>query len=237
MKAVILAAGRGARMMPLTENIPKPLLKVKNKTLLDYAIESLPDEVSEVFVVINYLGEQVVAHINEKYASSRLKFIFLNQEKCSGTAKALELAKSYLNNDKFILMFADDIHSKRAIGECAQYDLAILVKESNNPERFGVIEIKNGDKVLNIIEKPANPPSNLVNVGVHVLDSRIFNYEAIEHSNGEYYVTDLINQLAKDYPVKVVKTDMWIPIGYPEDLEKAEDTYRISNIKNKISKI
>ncbi len=222
MKAVILAAGRGARMMPLTELTPKPLLKVKNKTLLDYAIESLPDEVTEIFVVINYLGERVVEHMNEKYASSRIKFNFLNQERCNGTAKALELAKSYLKNDKFILMFSDDIHSKRAIGECAKHDLAILVKESSNPERFGVIEIKNGDEVLNIVEKPENPPSNLVNVGVHVLDSRIFNYEAIEHSNGEYYVTDLINQLAKDHSIKAIKTDMWIPIGYPEDLEIAE---------------
>ncbi len=246
MKAVILAAGRGQRMMHLTQNTPKPLLKVKNKAILDRILELLPDEIDEIIIVINYLGEQIVEHLKGHYSDKKIRFVW--QKEMGGTASALKLVEPLLGKEKFLVMFADDLHSKEAIKRCFSHDLAILVQESPHPERFGVVSIKVLKKlstsdvdnnlracppkprrrrgtlgeVKDIIEKPDRPESNLVNAGAQVLDSRIFQYEAKKHPNGEYYLTDQINQLAQDFPVKAVKTDFWLPIGYPEDLKKAE---------------
>src|SRR3989344_6134385 len=160
MKAVILAAGRGLRMMPLTENTPKPLLKVAGKTLINHTIGLLPPEVDEVIFVVNYLQEKVVAHVKDNHPNTRVRF--LTQDQCDGTAKALELANPYLGKKKFLLLFSDDLHSPEAVRELSNHELGILVAESEQPERCGVVEVSDG-KVVNIIEKPAKPKSNLVN--------------------------------------------------------------------------
>jgi NDP-sugar pyrophosphorylase family protein len=234
MKAVILAAGRGTRMMPLTKNTPKPLLKINNKAILDHILESLPDEIGEVIIVINYLGHQIIEHLTGRYPDKKIVFVW--QKETNGPAMALKLVEPLLGKEKFLVMFADDLHSKKAIKQCLSYDLAILVKKSDHPERFGVVSIKKPNvprgtlgEIKNIVEKPEKPETNLVNVGVQVLDSRIFNYKAVKHSNGEYYLTNQINQLARDCPVKAVKTDFWLPIGYPEDLGKAERMFHVEH--------
>lgn len=228
MKAVILAAGRGQRMMPLTQNTPKPLLKVGNKAILDRVLALIPGEVTEIFIVINYLGEQIIEHLKAGYPDKKFHFIW--QKEANGTAKALELVKSHLNKERFLVIFSDDLHSKKAVKECLKHDLALLVKESTHPEIFGVVSIKSlGNvsrkniigEVKDIIEKPKKLETNLVNVGVYVLDSRIFDYSAEKHNNKEYYLTSQINQLAKDYSIKAIKTDFWFPIGCPNDLKKA----------------
>ena len=220
-------------MMPLTQNTPKPLLKINNKAILDYIIELLPANISEIIIVISYLGDQIIEHVKNRYPNKEINFIW--QKEINGSAVALKLVEPLLGKEKFLVMFADDLHSKKAIKQCLSYDLAILVKKSDHPKCFGVVSIKKPNvprgtlgEIKNIVEKPEKPESNLVNVGVQVLDSRIFNYKAIKHSNGEYYLTDQINQLARDCPVKAVKTDFWLPIGYPEDLEKAEEI--LSNV-------
>lgn len=239
MKAVILAAGRGIRMMPLTQNTPKPLLKINNKAILDHIIELLPNEINKIIIVINYLGHQIIEHLRGRYSDKKIVFVW--QKETNGSAMALKLVKPLLGKEKFLVMFSDDLHSKEAIKQCLSFDLAILVKKSPHPERFGVVTVKKPNKNVNvscgtlgeikkIVEKPKKPESNLVNVGVHVLDSRIFNYKAVKHSNGEYYLTDQINQLAKDCSVKAIKTDFWLPIGYPEDLKKAEEI--LSNVSH-----
>lgn len=228
MKAVILAAGRGKRMMPLTEHTPKPLVKVNKKTLLSYAIDILPENISEIIVVVNYLGEQIVDYARAAYPNKNIIFVW--QDECKGTANALELAKPHLIGQKFVVLFSDDIHSKKSLNECLKYDLALLVHEAEHPERFGVVGIKDDSYVRNIIEKPEHPETNLVNAGIQVLDDRIFGYKAKLHDNGEYYLTDIINDLAQDYPVKAVRTDFWISVGYLEDIAKAENILNKQNI-------
>ena len=89
---------------------------------------------------------------------------------------------------------------------------------------------KNG-RILEIVEKPENPSSNLVSTGVKVLDSRIFKYPLVQHPNGEYYITYPLAQLAKEHEIKAVKASFWLPIGYPEDIKKAE---KVLKAKNKI---
>lgn len=106
-----------------------------------------------------------------------------------------------------------------------------MVKEVPDPRRFGVIVADDRGKVLDLIEKPISPPSNLASTGVKVLDSKIFNYPAKQHPNGEYYITDSLSQMVRDYEMYAVKCDFWLPIGYPEDIPKAEEALRAKGMK------
>jgi dTDP-glucose pyrophosphorylase len=98
----------------------------------------------------------------------------------------------------------------------------MLTMTSDTPERFGVV-VRNPDGTLaQMIEKPTHPPSNLVSTGVMVLDDRIFLFEPETPVKGEYYLTEVIERYAREFPIAVVEEHLWIPIGYPEDIKNAE---------------
>ena len=98
----------------------------------------------------------------------------------------------------------------------------MLTLTTNNPERFGIVVRHPDGTLAEMIEKPEHPPSNLASTGVMVLDEHIFSFELTVEKNGEFYLTDVIAEYAKKYPIAVVEQSLWIPIGYPEDIEKAE---------------
>jgi NDP-sugar pyrophosphorylase family protein len=87
---------------------------------------------------------------------------------------------------------------------------------------MGVITKRADGTLERIDEKPEKPVSNLVNTGTMVLDERLFTYEAPRHASGEYFMTDPVSLLAKEHPVMVIEQPLWIPVGYPEDIPKAE---------------
>ncbi len=219
MKAIIMAAGVGKRMQPLTFEKPKPLLKVGEKTLLEHAFDILPREIDEIILVIGYKGSHIKELFGDKYQGKKL--IYIEQKEQLGTANALELCKHLLKEDeRFLVMYADDINHKESITKMLQYDRALLLSHADHPERFGVVEMDKDNRILDIEEKPDKPKSNLISTGVCLLDANIFKYKAHLHK-GEYYLPVMIQKMIKDLPVYGVVSDLWLPIGYPEDLESA----------------
>ena len=219
MQCVILAAGKGTRLRPLTDNCPKPLVHVAGKPLLDHIVGALPSAVDELIIVTGYLGEQIRAYCGEEFHGRKVQYV--EQTVQDGTGRALWLCKDMLQG-RFLFMFADDMHGKNDIARIASYTRGILTKTSDTPERFGVI-VRNPDGTLaEMIEKPTHPPSNLVSTGVMVLDDHIFEFEPQNPVNGEFYLTESLERYARQYPVAVVEEDVWIPIGYPEDITRAE---------------
>lgn len=210
-------------MRPLTENTPKPLLKVGDKTLLEHIISRLPNEVDEIIMVVGYLGQQIVDYCGENFLGRKMKYVW--QEKKLGTFHALKLCEPHIEKgERFLMLYADDIHGAEGIKECLKYERALMVDEVEDPRRFGVVCVNDDCSIFEIIEKPESPPSNTVSSGVLLLDSKIFEYEADRHPNGEYYLTDAIAKMLKDgHKFFAVKSSMWLPIGYPEDLQKAEE--------------
>ncbi|OGG61197.1 hypothetical protein A3C87_03550 [Candidatus Kaiserbacteria bacterium RIFCSPHIGHO2_02_FULL_49_34] len=219
MKCVILAAGKGTRLMPLTEHVPKPLVQLAGKALLDHIVEALPSAVDELIIVHGHMGEQIEAYCGEVFHGRPVTYV--QQEEQNGTAKALWLCRSLLRG-RFLFLFADDLHASEDISRAVSYRRAILTASSNTPERFGVV-VRNPDGTLaEIVEKPSHPPSNLVSSGVMVLDDRIFLFEPERPIKGEYYLTEVIERYAQEFPIAVVEEHGWIPIGYPEDITRAE---------------
>src|SRR3989344_9285304 len=229
MKAVILAAGEGVRMRPLTDTKPKPMLEILGRPLLWYVFDALPDEITEVAVVVGYLEDHIKKYLGERFAGRSIRFI--HQEGKFGTAHALNLCRDFLAGERVLMLYADDLQSKADIQKCLAHPVSILVKEVADPRRFGVIVADDRGKVLDLVEKPISPPSNLASTGVKVLDSKIFNYPAKQHPNGEYYITDSLAQMVRDYEMIAVRADFWLPIGFPEDIKKTEEILRARQIK------
>lgn len=219
MQAVIMAAGEGKRMRPLTLERPKPLIEVAGKPIIEHVLDALPPEIDEVIIVIGYKGDMIRAHLGDEYAGRKLRYV--HQWMPAGTAHALSLARPFLTG-KFFLLNADDILGKEALAEAVKHPLSILVATHTEPEKMGVIARREDGTLEGIEEKPEKPKSNLVNTGSMVLDERLFSYEAPRHPTGEYYMTDPLSALAKDHPVMVIDQPLWIPVGYPEDIPKAE---------------
>jgi dTDP-glucose pyrophosphorylase len=119
-------------------------------------------------------------------------------------------------------MFADDIHGENDIARVTSYSRAILTMPTKTPERFGIVVRHPDGTLAEFVEKPTHPPSNLASTGVMVLDTHIFEFPITIARNGEYFLTDVVAAYAEKYPVAVVEESLWIPIGYPEDIEKAE---------------
>lgn len=221
MQAIILAAGKGTRMRPLTNTVPKQLVTLRGKPLLYYTFAALPKEITEVILVIGYLGAHIQRLCGTSYQGRKIHYVM--QKQALGTAKALFLCKPFIiKNESFLVMYADDIYKKEDIARLLDYPSAMLVKEVENPRAFGIVTCDANNCITELIEKPAEPVSNLANIGVYVLDGRIFQYEPRQHANGEYYLTDSIAQLAKDHPIVAVPASFWIPIASPEDIANAE---------------
>jgi dTDP-glucose pyrophosphorylase len=222
MKVVILAAGEGLRMRPLTLELHKSMLPVLGKPLLHYIWESLPSMIDEVILVVGHRRETIQSYLMDEYLGKKITYVI--QEKKTGTAHALQLCRSYLtDNQRFSLLYADDLHHRESIEKCLAYDRSVLVARVDNPKKFGVVTMDKTGRVIEIEEKPTEPKSNLVACEAYVLDQHIFDYEPTQSSSGEYYLTTMIEQLIRDHQVFAVETKFWHPIGYPADLETAKE--------------
>jgi dTDP-glucose pyrophosphorylase len=194
-------------------------VKVSGKPLLDHIVEALPSAVDELIIVIGYLGTMIREYCGDEFHGRKVTYI--EQVERSGTARALWLCKDLLKG-RFLFLFADDIHGKEDLARATSYVRSILVASVSQPEKFGIV-VRNPDGTLGLmIEKPEHAPSNCASTGAMVLDDHIFEFEPQTPVRGEYYLTEVIERYAKEYPIAVVEQQRWIPIGYPEDITKAE---------------
>lgn len=221
MQCVLICAGKGTRMRPLTETLAKPLIKVCGKAILDHLVEALPSEIDELILVVGYRQEQIRAYCGETFHGRKVRYV--EQENfAGGTGDALMCTKNLVTG-KFLFMYADDIHGAAALEKVIKEDHAMLGMRSETPEHFGVLMQNEDGTLREIIEKPKNPTTNLVNIGGFVVESSIFGYDiAVSKEHGELLATDMLTAYAQDHPVKIVEQDSWLPIGFPEHIEAAE---------------
>lgn len=219
MKAIILAAGRGTRMGSLTDTTPKPMLKINNKPILEYKLNALPEEITEVIFVIGYLGDVIKNHFGNFYNGRKIHYVI--QEKLEGSGAAVHLAKDILK-DKFLVMMGDDLYHKDDLKNIIKHDLAVLAREVEDPTHFGIIETDNNGNLINIIEKPKESKNKLANIGAYMLNEKFFDYDMAYTDSGETNLPLTISKMSDKYIIKVERASHWFAIGYPDDLEKAE---------------
>ncbi len=218
MKAVVLAAGEGKRMRPLTLKTPKPLLKISGKPIIDYVLESLSGEIDEVVIVVGYLGNQIKNYIGPKNRHMKVKYVTGSNK---GSAYSLIAAKKHLKNQRFLVVQGDEIPHPRDIKNCLAKNFSVLVFESKNPSAHGIGYLSKDGSLAKIIEKPQKPKSNLGVNGVMVLNSDIFNYQP-QLMRGEYYLSTMVGRFVLDHKVYPVEAEGSIgDITAPSDLNRA----------------
>ncbi len=219
MKAFLLAAGKGTRMRPLTENTPKPLLPIAGKPALQHLIDSLEEMMDEIIILVGWEGEK----IKEGVGSSEAELRFVRQEEQSGTADAISYAERFVD-DKFVCMNADVLMPKNVLTDFVKSfskteNSMIGLAEVKDPYNYGVVTTE-GKNVKEIIEKPEDPPESKVNSGLYGFTEEIF--EAIDKTEksprGEYEITDSLKIMMEDSNIEHFKIEEWHELSRPWDL-------------------
>ena len=236
MKAVILAAGEGTRMRPLTASCPKVMLPVANVPILEHIIVAARDSGIDEFVcVVGYMDDMVRAYFGD---GSRLgvRIDYVEQEEQLGTAHAIGMAFRSVGG-RFLVLNGDAIVTpsdlRALLGR--KEDIVLATKELENPAGYGVVKT-DGGRVARLIEKPEHAAGNLVNAGIYLFPATIFDAirETGESVRGEYEITDSINALASDLDIGYSMLDTWIDIGRPWNLLDANE-YLLSGIDSEIA--
>ncbi len=236
MKAVVLVAGKGTRMEPLTSSCPKVMLQVANKPILEHILNSAIEAGIEGFVFITgYLEEQIREYFGDG-SKWGVSIEYVQQKEQLGTANAIGCAKGYVDG-AFLVLNGDMLIGQEDLKALVSRteEAVICVKEVENPSDFGVLETAN-NKVVRIIEKPKNPPTNLANAGIYLFRESIFDFidKTQASVRNEFEITDSIQMLI-DNGAAVGYSPLegrWIDIGYPWDLLKANE-YLLKNLKGR----
>jgi len=222
MKAVILAGGKGKRMKELTKHIPKPMIKINQRPFLSYLIENLLELGFDIGIVVGYKKEKIIEFLN----NNKIKAEIIEQKEQKGTGDAVKQVKAFVNGENFIVVMGDNYYEKQDLKNIAKQDEFCYVGcfSSQHPESYGVIIEKNGF-LKDIVEKPKEFISNLVNTGLYKFTKDVFSaLNKIKISErGEYELTDAIKILARENKVKIVKLSSWIDMSVKEDLARVEE--------------
>lgn len=231
MKVIIPLAGKGARLRPHTHTVPKPMMKVAGKPVMDYVLDDVRKlgDVSEVIYITGHLKETVEAHARTTY--SDLPASFIEQKVQDGTAGAVALAKARID-EPVLIIFVDTIFDTDlgVIKSCTD-DGIIWTKEVEDYQRFGVVVTDEHGHMTQIIEKPKTPISKRANIGLYYIRNWKLLFEGIDRvltqpkNQGEYYLTDafqfMIDHGAK---LKVIDVAGWYDAG---KIDTMLDTNRV----------
>jgi len=248
MKAVILTAGKGKRLMPITSSRPKPMIPLAGKPLLEYTILGLKNAgISEILLIVGYKEEDIKEYFGNGLDKFNVNIEYISQEEQLGTGHAVSYAKDFVKDSPFLLMYGDLITDPKIFKDIlekfneAKIEGLITLLKVNNPQDYGIISLNSNDFVEKITEKPSPELNlgNLANAGIYIFNPMIF--KAIEKTEksirGEYEFTEsmeiLINQLNGNILGYIIKDYFWSDIGLPWQLFEA-NSFVLDRIERKI---
>lgn len=227
MKGILLHGGHGTRLRPLTHTGPKQLLPIANKPMSEYCIESLKDAgIKDIAIIIGGIGSNKVKEYYGDGKNFGVNLTYVEQDQPRGIAHAISICKDFINGDKFVVFLGDNIIQKSIrdfVDEFKNSDAkaSILLCEVDNPSRFGIADVKDG-QIKKIMEKPKNPPSNLAVTGIYLLTDTIFDIiDRLKPSwRNELEITDALQMLLEENHKITYHmiTDYWKDTGTPDDI-------------------
>lgn len=219
MKLVILAAGKGTRMGELTKDIPKPMLIVCGKNLIEHKLNATPmDQISGIVLVVGYLQEVIRTYFGSEYKGVPITYI---EDTIQGTGKAVWNAREVLN-EPFLVMMGDDIYHPDDIRMIMHTKGGILLDRVKKETKSGKVIIQNY-VIVDIVEGGLLLPGEPINAAMYHLSPEIFAFDLIKtQDKDEWGLPQTLIARAQDYPLVPVYATRWIQITAPEDIEKAE---------------
>lgn len=248
MKAIILAAGKGKRLMPITSSRPKPMISLAGKPILEYTILGLKNAgINEILLIVGYKEDVIREHFGDGKDKFSIKIEYITQKEQLGTGHAVSFAKDFVKDEPFLLMYGDLMIDPMIFKEIIEKfketktEGLISLLEVNNPQDYGIISLKSNGFVEKITEKPVPELNlgNLANAGIYIFDPLIF--KAVKKTEksirGEYEFTDsmqiLINELNGKILGYTIKDYFWSDIGLPWQLFEA-NSYVLDRIEREI---
>jgi len=230
MQAVILAAGRGTRLQPLTDTMPKAMVLINGKPQLEILIEQLKTVgVNDITIVVHYMKEKIISHFGDG-SRFNVKIRYVEQKEMKGTADAVLCTEPYVKDKKFFLIYCDSLFETNLLERLLKHksDGVFTCREVKDPSRFGILMIE-GNKVVKFMEKPEHPPSHLASFSVFIMTKKIFSAckKIKPGPKGEYWLTDAIQLLIDGGTVFEYEISKHIlDIGTHEQLAEAQDLAR-----------
>ncbi|RLM33839.1 bifunctional sugar-1-phosphate nucleotidylyltransferase/acetyltransferase [Haloarcula sp. Atlit-120R] len=221
MQAVVLAAGQGTRMRPLTDHTPKPMLPVADRPLVahtaDMAIQAGADE---LIFVVGYEAEVVRSYFGDEYSGVPVSFAV--QEEQLGTADAVAAAKAHLDGP-FAVLNGDNLYDAESLNALFDAAPSVAAYRVDDPTSYGVLSA-DGDTVTGIVEKPDDPPTDLANAGAYVFPAQARDWLDVPLSDrGEREITDVLARVIEESTVTAVEVDRWLDVGRPWELLEANE--------------
>jgi glucose-1-phosphate thymidylyltransferase len=220
MKVIIPLAGKGTRLRPHTHLVPKPMLKIAGKPVMAYILEDLRKlgNVEQIVYITGHLKEKVQEYATTEFAD--LPSVYVEQKVQDGTAGAVKLAQSYVDQDVLIIFVDTIFETDLSVLKTTDADGIIWVKEVEDYQRFGVVVKDENDNMTRIVEKPSTPISKSANIGLYYMKNWKLLYEGIDHvltqpkNKGEYYLTDAFQYMIdKGAKIKVIEVSGWYDAG------------------------
>ena len=245
MKAVLLAAGEGVRLLPITATRPKHLIKVGGKPILQFCLEAVKKAgIDEAIIVTHYMGDAIRSYFGDGEKLG-VKLSYVEQTAVLGTGNAASVAEPYVDGD-FVLIYGDLLFGidavKTVLSQFKSGKTAAVmgVVPVDKPESYGIIELDAEKKVKRIVEKPdaGKAPSNLANAGVYVFSNEVFSKikQTKASTRGEWELTDAITMLASEgktvLAAQLAKDD-WFDVGRPWDLLDA-NVWALKRMEHKV---
>ncbi|MBY8987130.1 MAG: NTP transferase domain-containing protein [Candidatus Lokiarchaeota archaeon] len=248
MKAVIIAAGKGKRLHPITSTIPKPMIPIAGKPLLEHSILNLKEiGITEILIIVGYREDIIKDYFGDGRINFNVKIEYISQIEHLGTAHAVGFAEDFVGDDNFLLMYGDLVTDPSVFKEIIimyekdRTEGLISLFEVSDPKEYGIISLDSDGYVKKITEKPSLELNlgNLANTGIYIFSPLIF--EAIKKTKlsirKEYEFTDsmeiLINNLNGKIKGYVIKDFFWSDIGLPWHILDA-NKFLLNNIKHDI---
>ena len=233
MKAVILAAGEGVRLQPVTSTRPKHLIKVGGKPILEHCVNALKASgTSEMLIVVHYMGDLIRQYFGDGQKLG-VRIEYVEQKSAVGTGDAVGVVEPHVTGD-FILVYGDLLFTEKAMKSVIELHqkekptATMAVVPVDKPENYGIVELEKDTYIKRIVEKPnrQEAPTNLANAGIYILPTEIFRkIEQISASpRGEMEITDAISLMLKDetnFRIAKLSREDWLDIGRPWDLLEA----------------
>ncbi len=216
-QAVVLAAGEGERLRPFTASKPKVMIRVANKPVLQYVVEALANNgIRRLIFVVGYKKEKIMDYFGDG-SKFGVEIEYVVQEHLLGTGDALRCAEDMVDH-RFLVLSGDNVIDAATIAKLLTADEnAILIKPHDDVSRYGVVML-DGDYVRDIVEKPGEEISNLINTGIYAFDRTIFDFLEDE------LPVSLMKMVRAGYPVRAYEThDAWLDAVYPWDILRLND--------------
>ncbi|MFC7045283.1 bifunctional sugar-1-phosphate nucleotidylyltransferase/acetyltransferase [Halobacteriaceae archaeon GCM10025711] len=221
MKAVILTAGEGTRMRPLTATLPKPMLPVAGRPLVSHTVDAaVAAGADELVLVVGYGADTVRDYFGTSYAGVPVSYAV--QEEQRGTADAVRAAREHIDGP-FAVLNGDNLYDAASVEQLFAAAPAVGAFRVSNPWNYGVLTLDDG-RVTGITEKPKDPPTELINAGAYVFPEAASDWlDVPESERGEHEITDVLGRVIDEYDVEPVELGRWLDVGRPWELLQANE--------------